>query len=119
MAEKEVKTINDKEEIDKIIQEKIKGKKLIFTNYYYFGIDKRGLTHERVLEVFPQFDKVIAIEIEALKLGDLGYELFYEMSNNLTFSIATCPKDNNVLVIHAVEYKRNLEKRIKKIPKNF
>jgi len=114
MAEKEVKTINNKEEIDKIIQEKIKGKKLIFTDYYYFGIDRRGILHERVLEVFPQFEKIIAIEIETLKFGDLGYELFYEMSNNITFSIATCPKDSKVLVIHAVEYKRNLEKRIKK-----
>src|SRR3989344_4641515 len=103
MAEKEVKTINDKEEINKIIQERIKGKKLVFTNYYYFGIDKRGITHERVLEVFPQFDKVIAIEIETLKLGDLGFELFYEMSNNITFSIATCPKDEKVFFLYFLE----------------
>ena len=113
-SEKEVKTITDKQEIDKIIQEKIKGKKLIFTDYYYFGIDKRGLTHERVMEIFPQFEKVFAIETETLKFGDLGYELFYEISGDVSFSIATCPKDEKVLIIHAVEYKRSLEKRIKK-----
>src|SRR3989344_3255660 len=114
MAEKEVKTINDKEEINKIIQEKIKGKKLVFTDYYYFGIDKRGLVHEKVLEIFSQFEKVFAIETETLRFGDLGYELFYEISRNVSFSIATCPKNDKVLIIHAVEYKRNLEKRIKK-----
>ncbi len=112
--EKEMKTITDKQEINKIIQEKIKGKKLIFTDYYYFGIDKRGLTHEKVLEIFPQFEKVFTIETETLKFGDLGYELFYEISRNVSFSIATCLKDDKVLVIHAVEYKRSLEKRIKR-----
>ena len=112
--EKEVKTITDEQEINKIIQEKIKGKKLVFTDYYYFGIDKRGLMHEKVLEIFPQFEKVFAIGIETLKFGNLGYELFYEISGNVSFFIATCPKDNKVLIIHAVEYKRSLEKRIKK-----
>jgi hypothetical protein len=37
MAEKEVKTIEDKEEIKKIIEERIKGKKLIFTDWYKMG----------------------------------------------------------------------------------
>jgi len=49
-----------------------------------------------------------------MKRGDIGYELFYRLSNNTSFSIATIPKDNNVLIIHAVEYKKNLDKRIKK-----
>ena len=33
MAEKEVKTIKDKQEINKIIEEKIKGRELIFTEW--------------------------------------------------------------------------------------
>ena len=114
MAKEEVKIIEDKKEIDKIIKEKIKGKKLVFTDYYWFGIDKKGISHEKVKEIFPQFDKVFAIEIEILKYGDIGYEIFYKISNNISFSIATCPKNNKVLIIHAVEYKRSLEKRIKK-----
>jgi len=112
--EKEVKTIEDKEEIIKIINEKIKNKKLIFTDYYWFGIDRKGISHERVKEIFPQFDRVFAIEIETLRKGDKGFELFYKLSGNTSFSIATCPKNNKVLIIHAVEYKRNLEKRIKR-----
>ena len=89
MAEKEVKIIEDRQEINKIIEEKIKGRKLVFTKYYYFGIDIKGIPHEKVQEIFPQFDKVFAIETETLKLGDLGYELFYKLSNNVSFSIAT------------------------------
>lgn len=83
-------------------------------SFFDYGIDKRGISHEKVLEIFPQFENVYAIEIEPLKKGDLGYELFYKLSNNTSFSIATCPKDGQVLIIHAVEYKRSLEKRIKK-----
>lgn len=105
--------IKDKKEINKIIQEKIKGKKLIFTKYYHFGIAKRGIEHKKVLEVFQQFNKIEVIEKEKLKLGDIGYELFYRLSNNAHFSIATCPKNNKLLIIHAVEYKRSLEKRFK------
>lgn len=106
--------INDKREIDNIISKKIKGKKLIFTDYYRFGILKKGIEHKRVLEIFPQFEKVFEIEKEALKHGDIGYELFYKLSSNRTFSIATCPKNKKVLIIHAIEYKRSLEKRFRK-----
>lgn len=106
--------ISNKKEIDRIIFNKIKGRKLIFTDYYRFGILKKGIEHERVLEIFPQFEKVFEIEKEILKYGDIGYELFYRLSGNRCFSIATCPKDKKVLIIHAIEYKRSLEKRFKK-----
>jgi hypothetical protein len=109
-----VDLITDKKEIDKIISEKIKGKKIIFTKYCDMSLAEKGLTHEKVLEVLPQYDKVQEIEKEILKHGDLGYELFYKMSNNTYFSIATCPREKDVLIIHAVEYKRSLEKRFKR-----
>lgn len=108
-----VALISDKKEIDKIISDKIKGKKLVFTRYYELSIAQKGLTHEQVLNIFPQFDKVYEIEKETLKYGDIGYELFYRLSNNTYFSIATIPKDDKVLVIHAVEYKRDLRYRFK------
>ena len=109
-----IQIITNKKQIQDIIHKKIKNKKLIFTKYYEFGILKRDIPHEKVLEIFPQFEKVNAIEIEKLKKGNIGYELFYKISNNLYFSIATCPKNKKLLIIHAVEYKRNLEKRFKK-----
>jgi len=106
--------ITDKKEIDKIISEKIRGKKLIFTDYYKFGILKKDILHSKVMEIFPQFEKVFEIEKDKLKYGDVGYELFYRMSNKTYFSIATCPKNKKVLIIHAIEYKRSLEKRFKR-----
>lgn len=109
-----VEVINNKKEIEKIISEKIKGKKLIFTKYYRVSIAEKGIEHENVLEILPQFEKVSEIEKERLKYGDMGYELFYNLSNNIYFSIATCPKDDKLLIIHAVEYKRSLDKRLKK-----
>lgn len=69
----DTKLIEDKTEIDKIINEKIKGKKLIFTDWYQEGILKRGIEHEKVLEIFPQFDKVTKIEKEKQKFGDMSY----------------------------------------------
>lgn len=106
--------INDKKEIDEIISNKIKGKKLIFTPHYRLRTSWRGISDEKVLEVFPQFDKIFTIEKKKLKYGDDGYELFYDLSNNITFSIATCPKGEKLLIIHAIEYKRSLEKRFRK-----
>jgi len=110
----EVELIEDKKEIEEIINNKIKDKKLIFSNYYRIGILKRGIEHEKVIEVFNQFDKVKTIEKENLPKGDIGYELFYSLSNNTTFSIATIPKDDKLIIVHAVEYKRKLDHRFKK-----
>lgn len=109
MAEKEVKIIDDNREITKIIEEKIKSKKLIFTDWYKIGLLKKGISDEKFNEIFPQFDKVFVIEIEKMKGGDLGYELFYRISNNTTI-----PKENILLIIHLIEYKRNLDYRFKK-----
>jgi len=105
--------ITDKKEINKIISEKIKGKKLVFTDYYKFGILKKDIPHSKVMEIFPKFDKIFEIEKDKLKHGDVGYELFYRLSNSIYFSIATCPLNKKVLIIHAVEYKRSLEKRFR------
>lgn len=106
--------IEDKKEIDKIINEKIKGKKLIFTAHYRLSASEKGIEDKKVKEIFPQFDKVYIIEKEILKYGDVGYELFYKLSNNTDFSIATCPQENKLIIIHVVEYKRSLDKRFKK-----
>ena len=84
--EKEVKIITDKQEINKIIQEKIKDRKIIFTDWYKIGILRKGISEEKFDEVFPQFDKICTIEIEELKRGDLGYELFYKLSGNISIS---------------------------------
>src|SRR3989344_4194909 len=105
MPEKEGEIITDKSRIGKIIEEKIKSKRFIFTDWYKAGLLRKGISEEKFDEIFPQFDKVSAIEIERLKKGDLGYELFYKISNNTTISIGTIPKEDSLLIIHLVEYK--------------
>lgn len=105
--------IENKEEINKIINEKIKGKKLIFTDWYEIGLMKKGIPDEKFNEVSPEFDKIHKIEKETLKFGDIGYELFYKFSNNTQFSIGTIPKNKDLKIIHLIEYKRNLDKRFK------
>jgi hypothetical protein len=114
MNEREVKTIEDKQEINNIIEDKIKGRKLIFTDWYKIGLLKKGISDEKFDEIFQQFDKIFVIEIERLDSGDFGYELFYKLSNNTIISIATIPKEKNLLIIHLIEYKRNLDYRFKK-----
>lgn len=114
MAEKGVKIIEDKQEIENIIEDKIKNKKIIFTDWYKIRLLRKGISEEKFNEIFPQFDKIYAIEIEELKKGDFGYEMFYRISNNVTISIGTIPKENDLLVIHLIEYKRNLDYRFKK-----
>lgn len=109
-----VELIEDQKEIKKIINEKIKGRRLIFTDYYNLGLIRRHIEHEEVLKIFPKFEKIFAIEKETLKYGDVGYELFYKISSNISFSIGTCPKDEKVLIIHAIEYKKSLAKRFRK-----
>ena len=106
--------ITDKERIEKIISTNIKGKKLIFTRHYRISSAQKGIDDEKVIEIFSQFNKVYAIEKDVLRYGDIGYELFYDLSNNTYFSIAVCPKDNEILIIHAVEYKRKLDSRLRR-----
>jgi len=109
-----VELIEDKKEINNIIENKIKGKKLIFTEWYKLGLWKKGISEEKFNEIFPQYEKVCKIEKETLKKGDIGYELFYKISNNTTISIGTIPQENILLIIHLIEYKRNLDYRFKK-----
>ncbi len=106
--------ITDKKEIEIIINEKIKGKRIVYSKYYLIRLIQRGMDENKVKEIFPQFNKVFAIEKEKLKFGDLGYELFYKISDNVTFSIATVPKKDIVEIIHAIEYRRNLGERLNK-----
>lgn len=114
MGKKEVIFIEEKNEINEIIESKIKNKRIIFTDWYRLGLLKKGISEEKFNEIFPQFERIYKIERETLKSGDIGYEFFYKISNNTDFSIGTIPKENKLLVIHLIEYKRSLESRFKK-----
>jgi adenylate kinase family enzyme len=59
--------IENKEEIINIINDIIKNKKLIPTNWYQIGLLKKRIEHKTVMGIFPQFHRVIKIEKETLK----------------------------------------------------
>ena len=108
-----VELIYSKDEIEKIIKEKIRNKKIIKTNNYILGIEHKIVSDEDIMKIYPQFDKVTEIEKEILKQGDIGYELFYQINGD-DYSIAMIPKEKIVLFIHAIKYHRNIDKRLKR-----
>ncbi len=113
--ENEVIQITDKEEINKVIEiiKKYNESQYNFTTWYWKRLFLRGMEHERVLEILQEYDKIFLIEKRKLKFGDIGYELFYRLSNNTSFSIAVIPLKDKLEFIHAIEYKRRLDERIK------
>ena len=56
--------IENKKEIEQIINLYIKNKKLIFTDWYKIGLLKKGIMEEKFNEIFPQFEKIYKIEKE-------------------------------------------------------
>lgn len=115
MDDEKVIQITNKEELENIINiiKSYNKSQYNFTTWYWKRLFLRGMEHERVLEIFLEYDKIFLIEKRKLKFGDIGYELFYKLSNNTSFSIAIIPLKDRLEFIHAIEYKRKLDKRIK------
>ncbi len=103
--------IKNKKEIDEIIVEKIKGKKVYLTDHCINRAMWRGIDEEKIFSIFPQFEKVFVIETKILKYGDEGCELFYELDENHYFAIAMIPEADRLKIVHAIEYKRNIKQR--------
>ncbi|MEK6914736.1 MAG: hypothetical protein AABW83_03740 [Nanoarchaeota archaeon] len=113
-----VEIIKEKREIDGIISEKIKNKKLIFTTHYRISSSEKGIDDEQVKEIFLQFEKIYAIEKEILKYGDIGYELFYRLKDNTDFSIATCPKEDKLIMSEMLKTSPFMVRSFRSILKN-
>ncbi len=103
--------IKNKKEIDEIIVEKIKWKKVYLTDHCINRAMWRGIDEEKIFSVLPRFDKVFVIETKILKYGDEGYELFYELGRNNYFAIAMIPEADRLKIVHVIEYKRNIKQR--------
>lgn len=115
MDDEKVVQITDKEELENIINmiKSYNKSQYNFTTWYWKRLFLRGMEHERILEILQEYDKIFLIEKRKLKFGDIGYELFYKLNINSSLSIAIIPLKNKIEFIHAIEYKRNLDKRIK------
>ena len=112
------KQYTKKEEIDKIVSilKKYDKSKFKFTDYYYFRIAQRDINHDWLLETFHEFDKIKLIEEDILKKGDIGYDLYYEISHNRTLIIGVCPK-KDLIFIHGILRYRKWQSALKGTPK--
>ena len=107
-----------KEEIGKIIN-RLRGyseKQFRFTDNYWKRISSRDIDHDFVVKTFFEFDKINLIEEDILKFGDIGYDLYYEISNNRTLILGVCPK-KDLIFIHGIMRYRKWQSAIKKAKK--
>ena len=72
--------IEDKKEIDKIIKERIKDKRIVFTTHYKISSAEKGIEDKKVKEIFQQFDKVYAIEKDTLNMEILVTNYFTKLA---------------------------------------
>ena len=107
-----------KEGIIKIIRilKKYSEKDFVFTNHYWFRISQRDIDHDFLRKTFFEFEKIRLIEEDVLKRGDIGYDLYYEISRNRTLIIGVCPK-NKLIFIHGIMRYRKWQSALKSLPR--
>ena len=103
------------EDIDRIVNivKKYKEQDFVFTNYYYYRIKLRDISHEFLLKTFFAFEKIKLIEQDVLSRGDIGYDLYYEIEKNRTLIIGVAPK-GKLIFIHGILRYRNWLGSVKK-----
>jgi len=84
-----------------------------FTQHYWERLALRDIDHNFLLKTFFEFDKIRLIEEDKLRYGDIGYDLYYELSRNRTLIIGVCPKEK-LLFIHGIMRYRKWISSIKK-----
>ena len=72
----------------------------------------RDMDHKFILKTYFEFDKIYYIEEEILKYGDIGYDLYYKLSNSKTLVIGICKK-KKIEFLHAYLILQGLERIIK------
>lgn len=77
-----------------------------FTNHYWERLALRDINHNFLLKIFFEFDKIKLIDEDTLKHGDIGYDLYYELSRNRTLMIGVCPKQKLIFIHGIMRYRR-------------
>ena len=91
---------SNKEDIIKIFN-LIKNSKIIKTQHFYDRILLRDLPEELVDKTFPQVEKIKLIDKRKHK-KDIGYDLYYELSNSRTLKLCFIPLKDKTLLINAI-----------------
>lgn len=102
------KQLIKKEEIDKIINilKKYTKENFKFTEHYYLRIAQRDIKQDFLLETFFDFNSIKLVEQDIMKYGDVGYDLFYELSNNRTLIIGVIPKKQLIFTHGILRYRK-------------
>ena len=110
----------EKEVIEKVISilKQYKQEDFAFTSHYWFRIAQRDIEHEFLLKTFFQFEKIKLIEEDVLPKGDIGYDLYYEISNNRTLIIGVCPL-KKLLFIHGILRYRKWQSQLKRMRSGY
>lgn len=97
-----------KEEIERIIAilKKYKTEEFKFTDWYWMRIEERQIKHDFLLKTLFEFDKIRLIEEDILAHGDVGYDLYYELSNNQTLIIGVIPDDKLTFTHGILRYRK-------------
>ncbi|MBR9701721.1 hypothetical protein GOV13_02255 [Candidatus Pacearchaeota archaeon] len=101
MEDEIAKQYTNDEEIKEIVK-LIKGKRIIRTEHFFIRIYQRDVEEEFIDEILPQFEKVKLIDKRKHKKGDIGYDLYYELSNSRTLKLCFILKGNKVLLVNAI-----------------
>lgn len=84
-----------------------------FTKWYWVRIEERQIDHAFLIKTFSFFDKIKLIEEDVLRYGDIGYDLYYELSSSRTLIIGVIPKKKLVFT-HGILRYRNWQSALKR-----
>ena len=109
MDDQIIETYFDKEDINKIIEKlkSIKYQDLHKPDYFEWSLMNKRTEEEKILEIYPKFERIGLINKRKLKYGDIGYDLHYELDNGTFIVIAICIEKK--LIINAFHSKKNFK----------
>lgn len=79
----------------------IKSKRIIKTSHFYDRLIFRDLSEELVDKTLSQKEKIKLIDKRKHK-REIGYDLYYELSNSRTLKLCFIPLDDKSLLINAI-----------------
>lgn len=90
----------EKGEINKIFN-LIKNSRIIKTSHFYNRIILRDVPEELIDKTFPLVEKIKLIDKRKHK-KDIGYDLYYKISNTRTLKLCFIPLKNKTLFVNAI-----------------
>jgi len=91
-----------KEEEIKEILKIFQNKTIKKSPHFHIRIIQRDISERLINETFPLFKKIKLIDKRKHKKGDLGYDLYYKLSNSKTLKLCFIVKNKKILLVNAM-----------------